>query len=71
MKKIVDGEQNIIGYEEYLWMNNAWHAIGSSMYATKALASANNDGLMSKEHYAKLDSIGTISAAELNSILNS
>ena len=70
MKKIVDGEQNIIGYEEYLWMNNAWHAIGSSMYATKALASANNDGLMSKKHYAKLDSIGTISAEELNSILN-
>ena len=71
MKKIVDGEQNIIGYEEYLWMNNAWHAIGSSMYATKALASAESDGLMSKEHYAKLDSIGTISAEELNSILNS
>ena len=71
MKKIVDGEQNIIGYEEYLWMNNAWHAIGSSMYATKALASANNDGLMSKEHYVKLDSIGTISAEELNGILNS
>lgn len=69
MKKIVDGEQNIIGYEEYLWMNNAWHAIGSSMYATKALASANNDGLMSKEHYVKLNSIGTISTEELNGIL--
>ena len=69
MKKIIDDEQNIIGYEEYLWMNNAWHAIGSSMYATKALASANNDGLMSKEHYVKLDSIGTISTEELNGIL--
>lgn len=71
MKKIVDGEQNIIGYEEYLWMNNAWHAIGSSMYATKALASAESDGLMSKEHYVKLNSIGTISTEELNGILNS
>ena len=69
MKKIVDGDGNITGYEEYLWMNNAWHAIGSSMYATKALASADNDGLMSKEHYVKLNSIGTISAEELNSIL--
>ena len=70
MKKIVDGDRNITGYEEYLWMNNAWHAIGSSMYATKALASAESDGLMSKEHYVKLNSIGTISAEELNSILN-
>lgn len=71
MEKIVDGEGNITGYKEYLWMNNAWHAIGSSMYATKELASASNAGLMSAEHYIKLDSIGTITPDELNGILNS
>lgn len=69
MEKIVDGEGNVTGYKEYLWMNNAWHAIGSSLYATKELASAENDGLMSKEHYSKLQGLAPMTAEDLDAIL--
>jgi hypothetical protein len=69
MEKMMDDEGNVTGYKENLWMNNAWHQIGSSLYATKELASADNDGLMSKEHYIKLSNISTISDAELKELL--
>lgn len=68
MLQVKDGE-DVVGYEEYLWMNNSWHAIGSSMYATKALASASNDGLMSKEHYSKLQGLAPMTADDLDAIL--
>lgn len=61
---------NISYYDLNIYYNNEWTLIGSTNFATKSLASSDNDGLMSKEHYDKLENLTPITSAELDDVFN-
>ena len=54
---------------EKVYIDGAYHILGSDLYATKDLASTSTSGLMSVDDKIKLDSISSISTDELDSIL--
>lgn len=56
--------------EQNIYYMNGWVVIGSTNYATKALASSTNDGLMSSMHYNKLENLIPISEDELRDIIS-
>lgn len=58
------------GYAEKIYIDGVgYHTIGSDLYASKDLASATNDGLMSSTQYTKLDEIGPIEEDDLKGVL--
>ena len=74
-----EGDSNVIYLEkssdnkitEKVYLSNgSYHILGSDLYASKDLASATNAGLMSSDHFTKLDSITSISDTELDGIIN-
>lgn len=65
-KENVDGSKYM---EQTIYYMNSWVVIGSTNYATKALASTNNDGLMSSTHYNKLENLIPITEEELRDMI--
>lgn len=65
-KENADGSKYL---EQTIYYNNSWNVIGSTNYATKELASATNDGLMSSTHFNKLENLIPITSDELNDMI--
>lgn len=65
-KENADGSKYL---EQTIYYNNSWNVIGSTNYATKELASATNDGLMSSTHFNKLENLVPITSEELNDMI--
>ena len=65
-KENADGSKYL---EQTIYYNNSWNVIGSTNYATKELASATKDGLMSSTHFNKLENLTPISIEELNNMI--
>ena len=65
-KENADGSKYL---EQTIYYNNSWNVIGSTNYATKELASATKDGLMSSTHFNKLENLTPITIEELNDMI--
>lgn len=65
-KENADGSKYL---EQTIYYNNSWNVIGSTNYATKELASATKDGLMSSIHFNKLENLTPITIEELNDMI--